>query len=258
MINCQNIFLKSIFLPPPSAPRLPPFFLHTSYPEAMQRLAEIDWFPVRLSFQVATLATLFALLIGIAIAYLLARRRVPGRELIDVLVTLPLVLPPTVLGYYLLVLLSARTIIGRAWQAVFGAPLTFTWQAAVIAAMIHALPLTIKSARAAIEEVPTVVEDAARTLGAGEWQVFFRVTLPLAWRGVLAATALTFARSLGDFGVTIMIAGNIPGRTQTAAIAIYDAVEAGRDNQALALVVIVSLTSVAVLYLMNYFGRAKF
>lgn len=224
---------------------------------ALTALSQIDWFPVRLSFQVAALATLIALVSGVAIAYVLARLRVPGRELLDALVTLPLVLPPTVLGYYLLVLLGARSPLGRAWQALFGTPLTFTWQAAVVAATIHALPLMIKSARAAIEDVPAAVEDAARTLGAGEWRVFFTITLPLAGRGLLAATVLAFARALGDFGVTIMIAGNIPGRTQTAAIAIYDAVEAGRDNQALALVVIISFISVVILYVMNRVGRGR-
>lgn len=223
----------------------------------LDALAGIDWFPVRLSFAVATLATGFAFVIGVCLAYLLARRRVPARELVDALVTLPLVLPPTVLGYYLLVLLGTRSPIGRWWEAFFGAPLTFTWQAAVVAATIHALPLMVKSARAAIEDVPLAVEDAGRTLGAGEWRVFFTITAPLAWRGLFAATVLAFARALGDFGVTIMIAGNIPGRTQTAAVAIYDAVQAGRDNQALALVVVISLASVAILYLMNHVGRMR-
>lgn len=226
-------------------------------PEALAALADIDWFPVRLSFAVAVLATGFAFVIGVGLAYLLARRRVPGRELVDAVVTLPLVLPPTVLGYYLLVLLGTRSPIGRWWEAVFGAPLTFTWQAAVVAATIHALPLMVKSARAAIEDVPLEVEDAGRTLGAGEWRVFLTITAPLAWRGLFAATALAFARALGDFGVTIMIAGNIPGRTQTAAVAIYDAVQAGRDNDALALVVVISLASVAILYLMNHVGRMR-
>jgi molybdate transport system permease protein len=220
-------------------------------------LSEIDWFPVRLSFQVATLATLIALVMGVAIAYLLARRRVPGRELIDALVTLPLVLPPTVLGYYLLVLLGRESFIGKIWENIFGEPLTFTWKAAVVAATIHALPLMIKSARAAIEDVPASVENAARTLGAGEWRVFFTITLPLASRTLLAGTVLAFARALGDFGVTIMIAGNIPGSTQTAAVAIYDAVLAGRDNQALILVVIISLISVVVLYVMNHIGKVR-
>jgi len=220
-------------------------------------MTDIDWFPIRLSFQVAAIATVIALASGVSIGYLLARTRIPGRELIDAIVTLPLVLPPTVLGYYLLVTLGARSPIGRAWEAVFGRPLTFTWQAAVVAAVIHALPLMIKSARASIEDVPASVEDAARTLGAGEWRVFYTITLPLAWRGLLAATVLAFARALGDFGVTIMIAGNIPGRTQTAAIAIYDAVQAGRDNEAFILVVIVSIISVVVLYVMNYIGRGR-
>jgi molybdate transport system permease protein len=130
--------------------------------------------------------------------------------------------------------------------------------AAVIAATIHALPLVTKSLRAAFESVDMQLESAARTLGLSGRLVFFRVTLPLAWRGVLAATALAFARALGDFGVTIMIAGNIPGKTQTASVAIYDAVQAGHDNEALTLAVIVSVIAICMLYLVNRFGRMRF
>ena len=157
------------------------------------------------------------------------------------LVTLPLVLPPTVLGYYLLVLLGTRSPIGGFLYRTFGIRLTFTVTAAIIAATIHALPLVTKSLRAAFEGVNTDLEAAARTLGLNNRLIFFRVTLPLAAKGVLAATALAFARALGDFGVTIMIAGNIPGKTQTASVAIYDAVQAGRDNEAFTLAVTVSV-----------------
>jgi molybdate transport system permease protein len=220
--------------------------------------SDIDWFPIRLSFAVASVATLVALVAGSALAWLLARKRFPGRDLLDALVTLPLVLPPTVLGYYLLVLLGTRSSFGGFLYHRFGIRLTFTVTAAVIAATIHALPLVTKSLRAAFESVDIQLEAAARTLGLGGLRIFFRVTLPLAWRGVLAATALAFARSLGDFGVTIMIAGNIPGKTQTASVAIYDAVQAGRDNEAFTLAVIVSLIAVAMLYLVNRFGRMRF
>jgi molybdate transport system permease protein len=218
-------------------------------------LHDIDWFPVRLSFEVALMATLLALPIGIGTAWLLARKKFPGKEMLDIAITLPLVLPPTVLGYYLLVLFGQRSPIGRAWERVFGAPLTFTVSAAVLAALIHSLPLMVKSARAAIEEVSRSTENAARLLGAGEARVFFSITLPLAGRGILAATVLAFARSIGDFGVTIMIAGNIPGRTQTASVAIYDAIQAGRDSYALVLVVIISVLSIGVLYTVNRIGR---
>jgi molybdate transport system permease protein len=217
----------------------------------------IDWFPIRLSFAVAAAATLIALVAGSALAWLLARKRFPGRNVVDALITLPLVLPPTVLGYYLLVLLGTRSSLGGFLYNRFGIRLTFTVTAAIIAATIHALPLVTKSLRAAFEGVDTELEAAARTLGLSNRLIFFRVTLPLASRGVLAAMALAFARALGDFGVTIMIAGNIPGKTQTASVAIYDAVQAGRDNEAFTLAVIVSLIAVVMLYFINHFGRLR-
>jgi molybdate transport system permease protein len=217
----------------------------------------IDWFPIKLSFAVATAATIIALIAGSALAWLLARKRFPGRNLIDSLITLPLVLPPTVLGYYLLTVLGTRSAVGKFLYEQLGIRLTFTVGAAIIAATIHALPLVTKSLRAAFEGVNTELEAAAKTLGLNSRLVFFRVTLPLASRGVLAATALAFARALGDFGVTIMIAGNIPGRTQTASVAIYDAIQAGRDNDAFTLAVIVSLIAMVMLYFINRFGRLR-
>jgi molybdate transport system permease protein len=219
--------------------------------------SNIDWFPIRLSFLVAAAATLVALVAGAGIAWILARKRFPGRDVLDAIVTLPLVLPPTVLGYYLLVLLGTRSWFGGFLYNRFGIRLTFTVTAAVIAATIHAFPLVTKSLRAAFEAVDLQLEAAARTLGMNGWRIFFRVTLPLAWRGVLAATALAFARALGDFGVTIMIAGNIPGKTQTASVAIYDAVQAGRDNEAFTLAVIVSVIAAVMLYFINRFGRLR-
>ena len=216
--------------------------------------SEIDWFPIKLSFAVASAATLIALFAGGGLAWLLARKRFPGRDLIDAIITLPLVLPPTVLGYYLLVLLGTRSAFGGFLYENFGIRLTFTVTAAIIAATIHALPLVTKSLRAAFESIDPQLEAAALTLGLNPRRIFFRVTLPLARRGVLAATALAFARALGDFGVTIMIAGNIPGKTQTASVAIYDAVQAGRDNTALTLAIIVSFIAVVMLYFINRFG----
>jgi molybdate transport system permease protein len=217
----------------------------------------IDWFPIKLSFAVATAATIIALIAGSALAWLLARKRFPGRNLIDSLITLPLVLPPTVLGYYLLTVLGTRSAVGKFLYEQLGIRLTFTVGAAIIAATIHALPLVTKSLRAAFEGVNIELEAVAKTLGLNSRLVFFRVTLPLASRGVLAATALAFARALGDFGVTIMIAGNIPGRTQTASVAIYDAIQAGRDNDAFTLAVIVSLIAMVMLYFINRFGRLR-
>ena len=217
----------------------------------------IDWFPIRLSFLVASAATVIALVAGSSLAWVLARKRFPGREVVDALVTLPLVLPPTVLGYYLLVLLGTRSTVGGFLYDRFGIRLTFTVTAAIIAATIHAFPLVTKSLRAAFEAVDLELEAAARTLGMNGWRIFFRVTLPIAWRGVLAATALSFALALGDFGITIMIAGNIPGKTQTASVAIYDAVQAGKDNEAFTLSVIVSLIAAIMLYFINRFGRFR-
>ena len=211
----------------------------------------IDWFPFWLSLRVALIATAISLIVGLALAYLLARFRFRGRELLDSIITLPIVLPPTVLGYYLLVLLGQNSAFGRALESIFGFRLVFTWQAAVVAATFHSIPLLAKSARAALESVDRHLENAARTLGASEARIFFRVTLPLARRSILAATVFAFARALGDFGVTIMIAGNIPGKTQTMAVAIYDAVESGNTMWANIMVLIVSATAIAILYATN-------
>ena len=211
----------------------------------------IDWFPLWLSLRVAVISTALAVLVGVWLAWLLANREFRGKEVIDAGVTLPLVLPPTVLGYYLLVLLGRASPLGQFYETITGSPLVFTWQAAVVAAFFHSAPLLIKSARAALESVDRSYEKAARNLGASEWRLFWRVTLPLARRAILAAAALGFARSLGDFGVTIMLAGNIPGRTQTVAVAIYDAVESGNGAVARALVIVTSVTALVILYFAN-------
>jgi molybdate transport system permease protein len=211
----------------------------------------IDWFPLWLSLRVAVISTAVALVLGLWLAWTLANRQFRGKEILDAAVTLPLVLPPTVLGYYLLVVLGRNSPLGQLYEWLFGGPLVFTWQAAVVAALFHSTPLLVKSARAAFESVDRSYERAARNLGASELRLFWRVTLPLARRSILAAAALAFARSLGDFGVTLMIAGNIPGRTQTVAIAIYDAVEAGNGMVARVLVVILSAVALLVLSLAN-------
>ncbi len=218
----------------------------------------IDWFPLWLSLRVAALSTVIALGIGLCLAWVLANREFRGKEILDAAVTLPLVLPPTVLGYYLLVLLGRSSPLGTLYEWIFGQPLVFTWQAAVVAALFHSTPLLVKSARAAFESVEHSYERAARTLGASEARLFWRVTLPLSGRSILAAGALAFARSLGDFGVTLMIAGNIPGRTQTAAIAIYDATEAGNRTVALTLVLVISAVSLIILALANRFATNPF
>lgn len=207
------------------------------------------WVALALSLKVAGWATAINLVLGVAVGHLLARRRFPGRDLLDAVLTLPMVLPPTVLGYYLLVVIGRRGWLGGWLHDTFGIQLIFTWQGAVIAASIVAFPLVLKSARAAFEGVDGQLEQAARVLGLGEWALFFRVTLPLAWRGILAGVLLAFARALGEFGATLMVAGSIPGRTQTLSVAVYEAVQAGQDGVANVLVLITSVTCLAVLLL---------
>lgn len=204
------------------------------------------WIPLLLTLKVAGWATLAATVAGSAAAYGLSRWRWPGRDLLDAMLTLPLVLPPTVLGYYLLVLLGRRGVLGETLAAL-GIELVFTWQGAVIAASVVAFPLVFKSARAAFENVDGQLENAARVLGVREAGVFFRVTLPLAARGIVAGVLLAFARALGEFGATLMIAGNLPGRTQTLSVAIYEAVQAGDDTAANFLVLVTSVTCIVVL-----------
>jgi molybdate transport system permease protein len=204
------------------------------------------WVPLLLTLKVALWATAINTLLGLACAYFLSRWRSPFSNFVDSVLTLPLVLPPTVLGYYLLVLLGRRGIFG-AWLEKLGIELVFTWQGAVIASSVVAFPLVLRSARAALEGVNPMLENAARVMGLSEAAVFFRVSLPLALRGILAGVLLAFARALGEFGATLMIAGNLPGRTQTLSVAIYEAVQAGDDETALLLVLITSFTCIVVL-----------
>ncbi|TVR90367.1 MAG: molybdate ABC transporter permease subunit [Spirochaetaceae bacterium] len=217
----------------------------------------MDLFPVLLSLRVSALATLYSVAIGLPLAWVFAFRRFPGRSILDAVITLPVVLPPSVLGYYLLLLIGRRGLIGSPLESWFGVRLVFTWHAAVIAAVIAALPLFVRSARAAFEQVDESFLGAARTLGRGELVIFFRILLPLAWRGVLAGVVLCWARALGEFGATLLVAGNIPGRTQTMAIAIYDAVQAQDTARADTLVAILTVTSIAVILTMNYLGRGS-
>lgn len=214
--------------------------------------------PLLLTLKVAGLATLAALMLGVAAAYVLTRPRVPCRDFADALCTLPLVLPPTVLGYYLLVLIGRRGVLGQWLEQTLGITLMFTWQGAVVAATVVAFPLVFKTARAALESVGKHYEDAARTLGQGELAVFLRVSLPLAFRGVLAGAMLAFARAMGEFGATLMVAGNLPGRTQTLSLAVYSAVQAGDDALANTLVLIVSVVCVLILMTTSRLLRPKY
>jgi molybdate transport system permease protein len=205
----------------------------------------IDWFPLFLSLRVAALATLLVLSFGTGVAYLLSHKKFRGKALIESVITLPLVLPPTVLGYYLLVLLGRDSLPGMIYEKLFGQPLVFTWQAAVVAALVHSGPLYIRSARAVLEAVDYRYEWAAHSMGASEWRTFFSITLPLAWRGLSSLASLSFARSLGDFGITMMVAGNIPGSTQTLSVAIFEAVESGNGH--LARILVLAISALAIL-----------
>jgi molybdate transport system permease protein len=207
-----------------------------------------------LSVRVAVLATLVNAAVGIPLAYVLARRRFRGRALVDLLVTLPLVLPPTVTGYYLIVLLGRRGWLGAPVYAATGWSIAFTWYAAVVAATVMALPLLVRTARAAIDSVDRSLEQAAHTLGRSEWRTALEVTLPLARNGILAGLVLAFARALGEFGATLMLAGNIPGRTATVPLAIYTAVQTGEEHAALVLVGLLTVLSCIVLVIANRLG----
>jgi molybdate transport system permease protein len=207
-----------------------------------------------LSLRVSLLATALTALLGIPLAYLLAKRRFWGRTALDVLVTLPLVLPPTVTGYYLIVLFGRRGWVGRPLYELTGWTIAFTWYAAVLAATIMALPLMVRAARAAIEAVNPDLERAAFVLGRSEWQTALEVTLPLARRGIVAGLVLAFARALGEFGATLMLAGNIPGRTATMPLAIYTAVATGEAGEAQALVLLLTALSCVVVVLAGRLG----
>ncbi|CAN5738297.1 molybdate ABC transporter permease subunit [soil metagenome] len=217
----------------------------------------MDWFPLGLSLQVATIATVLALIVGLPIAWLLGRRRFPGRDLLSVLILLPMVLPPTVLGYYLLQLLGRHSALGRGAEALGLGRIVFSPTAAVIAAFVAALPFLVRTAQAGIEQIDPAYEEAARTLGRKEHSIFLSVTVPLAWRAIVAGLALAFARAMGEFGATLMVAGNIPGRTQTASIAIYDAVQAGRTDQAHLYALLLSGITGAILLLLTRVGPAE-
>lgn len=210
-------------------------------------LSPAEWSAVRLSLVVALASVALALVPGIAVAWLLARRRFPGRTLLDAVVHLPLVVPPVAVGYLLLLGLGRGSPLGR-WLERVGAEVVFTPRAAVIAGAVMGFPLLVRSARLAIELADRRLEQAARTLGAGPWRVFATITLPLAAPGVLTGAILAFARALGEFGATITVAGNIEGRTRTLPLAIYSAAQSpGGDAAALRLVAIAILVSLAAL-----------
>jgi molybdate transport system permease protein len=215
------------------------------------------WNALKLSLLVVSIATIAIGIIGTALGFLLAKRQFRCKDLLDAFLTLPMVLPPTVTGYYLILLLGRRGLLGAPLYAFTGWSVTFTWIAAVIASTIVALPLMIKSARAAIESVNPEYEIVSYIMGKSEFETFFRITLPLAGRGILAGLILSFARAFGEFGATLMLAGNIPGRTQTMPLAIYEAVVSGEDARAQWLALILTGISITVVYLTNRLSRPK-
>lgn len=217
----------------------------------------MDPFPVLLSFQVSLVATLLTLLLGLPVAWVLARRRFPGHDLVEAAVVLPLVLPPTVLGYYLLVVIGARGPVGQLLGAL-GIELAFTWRAAVLAACVGSVALLVKAAQAGFESVDRRLEQAARTLGRSEWNIFWSITLPLSWRAAFAGTVLAFCRALGDFGITLMVAGSIPGLTQTMPLAIYDYVQANQMREANLLSLVAVATALLFLLGLGRLARLRF
>ena len=213
------------------------------------------WPAFKLSLLVVSIATVLISVIGTGLGFVLAKRQFRAKELCVALITLPMVLPPTVTGYYLILLLGRRGLLGRYLYALSGWTLAFTWEAAVVAAGVMALPIMVKSARAALESVDPRYEMVSFSLGKGELETFFRVTLPLASRGLMAGIVLSFARALGEFGATLMLAGNIPGKTQTMPLAIFEAFISGEDRQAQSLALILTFTSIVTIYFTNILTR---
>jgi molybdate transport system permease protein len=207
----------------------------------------MDWDALRISLQVAITSTVLATLVGVPFAWWLARARFRGRGLVSALVLAPMVLPPTVLGYYLLLAVGRRSALGAFLESVFSFSFVFSWTGAVLAAFVVSTPFLVRTAQAGFESVDSVYEEAARTLGRSEFSVFLHIALPLARRSVLAGIALALARALGEFGATLMVAGNLPGRTQTMSVAIYDAVIAGRTSDARVLAITLTFVSVGLL-----------
>lgn len=215
-------------------------------------------FSLRLSVQVAAFATVFVVIIGLFAAYLLARRNFPGKEILDILLTLPLVLPPTVTGYYLIVLFGRNGFLGRFLYAWTGWSIMFTWYAAVVASFVVALPLMAKTARASIESVDENLISASYTLGHSEWWTAIKVILPLAGKGIIAGAILSFARAMGEFGATLMLAGNIPGKTNTMPLAIYSAAASGDWSEAGIMVMLFTAISGLFLYAANRLTKRIF
>ncbi len=217
----------------------------------------MDLFPLYLTIKVSFTAAAFTIAAGLVLARLMAKRDFFAKNIIDTLIMQPLVIPPTVLGYYLLTALGASSPLGRFLERL-GIRIVFTWKGAVVASIVSSFPLFAKPALAAFEGVSADLENAARLLGKTEFEVFRTVTLPLAWRGLAAGAVMAFARATGEFGATLMVAGNIPGLTQTMPLAIYDAVQTGNAFAANVMVGVITVFSFAVLYAAGRFSRVRF
>jgi molybdate transport system permease protein len=211
----------------------------------------MDISPLWISARISVTSTVIVFFAGIGAAWLVAKFRGKTKGLIDSILTLPMVLPPTVVGFLLLVLCGKNGPVGQLLRAM-GTQIIFTWWAAVIAAAIVSFPMMYKTTRAAFEQIDTNIINAARTLGAPEWKVFWKVAVPVSWPGIISGTILAFARALGEFGATLMVAGNIPGKTQTIPIAIYYSVERGDMHNALNWVILIFMISLVVMTAMNY------
>jgi molybdate transport system permease protein len=218
--------------------------------------------PILLSLKIATIATIFSFVLGVFFAYILNRKTVPGKSIWETLLIMPMVLPPSVMGYLLLIAFGKRGLIGGFLLETFQIQIVFTWIAAVIASCIVSLPLMYQNAKSAFISLDPIYEKAARTLGSSEWKIFRTVIFPLAWPGIISGIALSFARAIGEFGATLMVAGNIPGKTQTIPTAIYFAVESGKTEMANRLVLIMTVFSFVLILALNawlkrrnYIGR---
>lgn len=217
----------------------------------------LEWQPVWLSIKVALASLVFVVILGVSFAYAMRKWEFTGKAAVEAIFSLPLVMPPVVTGFLLLVLIGKQGPIGRFLADSFQTQIIFTPYAAVIAGTVVAFPLMYQSTKAAFQSIDTKLEDAARTLGANEWRVFWTVTLPLAWHGLLSGIVLSFARALGEFGATIMVAGNIPGKTQTIPLAIYFAAESNDMTQAGLYVLIISLLTFSMIFGVNLWVRKK-
>ncbi len=213
--------------------------------------------PIILSLKIASIATIISFILGVSFAYILNKKNIIGKNILETIITMPMILPPSVTGYILLILLGKRGFIGGILLKYFGIQVVFTWVGAVIAASIVSLPLMYQNVKAAFLMVDPIYERAAKTLGSSEWKVFRTITFPLAWQGIISGIVLSFARAIGEFGATLMLAGNIPGKTQTIPTAIYFAVESGKTEFANTLVMIMTIFSFVLILALNAWGKKK-